>query len=818
MKPNSSLKACLAAAGLLTAHGAAFGQAEVITWTGTTGNLFDAANWDLSRVPGIAEIIEINNGGTATIGAGSGTNQLAGVHLGTNQDAAESGHVVMEGGFLRIGETPGDPKALIGNAANPSTFIMNGGTIFFDGPEMNPGNSNGKGVNELDWEVGERGVGRFEMHGTAVFRASDDLKIAENAVGNGSCLVDGTALITVGSGISISAGGTNEQYMVIAGNARVDSGNSMGAGSPEGQTDEGYLTMATGNGLSKLTIQENGILNIRRLTAREGVSTIIVKDRAQFHIFDVFNGAGAPGDQPSAARPAETGPNSTYGSAATSDATLTLQDDAIMTVNSDPASGPTKGLGLGAPRDAGNAGGKAVMIVRDRASFRVEQNLEVGTGAGDTSDGTVTVIGPNAKLHVGGDLKFALDVDGNPTLGRGALNPVITASTHAVINVAGTARLTNATLKVKLDGFTPTGAESYTLIQGGTVEGPFLATDFTEAPLGAGQSWKVEYTANSVVLKIEGGVTPPKAKIVWVSFHAADNQPSTAAAGAGFTEAPDVAYTRLLTASGYQVTRYVTTAAPDTNVLAAADLVIISRSVPSGNYQDAGAVAWNSVPRPMILMGGYILRNSRLGFTTGATIPDTTNTIRLRLDRPGHPIFAGVGLDAQNVMSNDYAGVVTFNGTLQRGISVNTDPLAGGGTRIASVGTAADPAAGGLIIGEWQAGATMANAAASKLADRRLVLLSGSREQVITSEGSGIYDLTPDGEKLFLNAVAYMATPLPTVAVAKNPDGTLSLNYTGTLLGAEAVNGPFDPVAGATSPHPVNPAAGPAAKFFRTQN
>src|SRR6185436_7875422 len=72
------------------------------------------------------------------------------------------------------------------------------------------------------------------------------------------------------------------------------------------------------------------------------------------------------------------------------------------------------------------------------------------------------------------------------------------------------------------------------------------------------------------------------ANIIFVSFHADDNVPSTAAATAGFTQAPDIGYTQLLRANGHTVTRYLTRDIPEAAVLNAADLVIISRSVPSG--------------------------------------------------------------------------------------------------------------------------------------------------------------------------------------------------------------------------------------------
>src|SRR5688572_674545 len=294
MKTNRTLSKLSAAAVLACGLSAASAQ-NLVTWTGTTGDFFDPTKWSGGAVPSGLDYAVINNGGTATIGATAGNRRFGLLHLGYVEagTAAESGHVIMNGGTITIGadDVPNN-QVLIGEGTVRSTFIQNGGTIMLDAPETGALSTSFKGANEIDWEVGLRGLGRFEMHNDAKFFASDDLKIAENAAGNGSVLMDGNSYLAVGSGISISAGGTVEQTMVIAGNARVDSGNSMGAGNPLGGTDEGYLTMSTATGVAKLTIQDNGILNIRRLTAREGDSTIIVKNQGQFHIFDVLNGTG----------------------------------------------------------------------------------------------------------------------------------------------------------------------------------------------------------------------------------------------------------------------------------------------------------------------------------------------------------------------------------------------------------------------------------------------------------------------------------------------------------------------------------------------
>ena len=299
---------------------------------------------------------------------------------------------------------------------------------------------------------------------------------------------------------------------------------------------------------------------------------------------------------------------------------------------------------------------------------------------------------------------------------------------------------------------------------------------------------EVELLGNVVQVPVTGP------KIAWVSFHPADATPGTDAATAGFTKASDVVYTDMLKANNYQVTRIVTSGTPDTALLNTFDLVVISRSVPSGDYQDPPeTLAWNGIKAPTMILGGYIIRNNRLGFMTGANIPDTTNSVKLAVKVPTHPIFAGISLDANNTMVNNYANIATYTNTIQRGISVVTDAAAGGGTVLATVGSP-DPAFGGMVIGEWQAGAAMATAAADKLGGRRLVFLTGSREASgLTSQGAGIYDLTEDGGKMFLNAVKYMTTSTPTpvtptLSLTRSATG-VTITFTGTLQSADSLNG-----------------------------
>lgn len=505
---NRLITVCAALGMSLSAQSQGF-----FTWTADEGDFYQASNWDVNRIPGLNDIVIINNDGTAIIGADAGERFLSGFELGETEGTPESGHIIMNGGNFRIGEFEGDSKIHIGEGTELSSFIMNGGTIFYDGPDdpALAGLRNAAGVNENDWEVGEHGKGRFEMHGDAVFRVGDDLKISENSAGNSSVLIDGNARLSVGSGIGMSNGGSDFQELTIGGNAIVDSGNSMGAGNPDGHTDEGYLTMAIGGGNARVTVQDDGTFNFRVLSSRQGVSEFTIKDNGQVHIFDVMAGKGnVEGGE--ADRPVQEGGfRSSLSSGAETESTLLLQDNALMTVNAE------NGIGISGPRGNADPGGQAVLIVRDSATFRVEQYLALGTGTqSETSDGTLVIRGPNASVIVGDNLNMAVDTegeipttdatneDGSPAPGKSTLSAIITSDSHGTVEVGGIARIAQGILKVSLDGYAPKGGESFNLIQGGTIEGEFRETDFSEALLAEGLSWEIAYSEDAVKLNVLG--------------------------------------------------------------------------------------------------------------------------------------------------------------------------------------------------------------------------------------------------------------------------------------------------------------------------
>jgi hypothetical protein len=260
-------------------------------------------------------------------------------------------------------------------------------------------------------------------------------------------------------------------------------------------------------------------------------------------------------------------------------------------------------------------------------------------------------------------------------------------------------------------------------------------------------------------------INPPP-QVAWVSYHAADDEPHADAAAVGFTQAPDIEYTDLLKAQGYNVVRVVTSQDPDVDFLNTMDLVIISRTASSGHYSGSGASLWNSVTAPTINLNGYTLRSSRMGFTDGTTMVDTTGDVKLTVTDPAHPIFAGISITdgtMDNLFAEGAVPLTTDETIISRGISINNNNIDDEGTLLATIAEVSADAGpvGGMVIAEYPAGATMENSSGSPedvLGGPRLVFLTGSREPsgVTGGQAAALYDLYEDGTQMLLNAVDYM--------------------------------------------------------------
>ena len=205
-------------------------------------------------------------------------------------------------------------------------------------------------------------------------------------------------------------------------------------------------------------------------------------------------------------------------------------------------------------------------------------------------------------------------------------------------------------------------------------------------------------------------------------------------------------------------------------LLNAADLIIVSRNAASGEYDDGSEPAqWNGVTTPLILEGPHIYRNTHWRWLNTTSTTNTTDNLLAVL--PDHPVFSGVTLTANQVS--------VVNATTS--VGDNTVDPANNYTLIAVRATAG---ADGVWIAFWEPGqrfyltASYADSTPAIAGGPRMYLACGTQETV-GSVGRGSYNLTTEGEKLYLNAVDYMikwqqvnaSQPIPANGAAVPPTG-----------------------------------------------
>ncbi|MEM7385800.1 MAG: LamG-like jellyroll fold domain-containing protein, partial [Verrucomicrobiota bacterium] len=194
-------------------------------------------------------------------------------------------------------------------------------------------------------------------------------------------------------------------------------------------------------------------------------------------------------------------------------------------------------------------------------------------------------------------------------------------------------------------------------------------------------------------------------------------------------------FQQLLTDAGHTVTEmFIMDPTPDEQaMLNAADLVIVSRKVNSGDYNNQ---TWDqTITAPLLLMSPYLSRSNRWIWFEANGLADETPA-EITANESSHPVFEGLSI----------AGGVTgpWHTEVDRGTSLASDPVANGGTLIAS------SPSGAVVVAEWPADTVAVGP--------RLMFLAGSRE--LDGEGietAGKFNLTADGETAFLNAVSHIA-------------------------------------------------------------
>jgi len=226
------------------------------------------------------------------------------------------------------------------------------------------------------------------------------------------------------------------------------------------------------------------------------------------------------------------------------------------------------------------------------------------------------------------------------------------------------------------------------------------------------------------------------ANIIWVSGFYDDN---------GDGEPDDQAWVDMLEAQGYTVDYTPGWTDLDDSMITAlnaADLIIISRNSDSASYaNDATEITqWNSITTPILQNSTHMIRNSRWLWFDTATLP-TLSDVVVDISAPSHPIFAGVSSPVQ--ITDGAVGPSSFVDITGIGT--------GNGTLLAKV-TNAEAA----WIVEWEEGVEYYPGSGQITGGPRMFFAGGTQEDAATGIGRGEYNLTPEGEKVFLNAVRYM--------------------------------------------------------------
>ncbi len=510
--------AAVACFGLWTATAVAVDK----TWTPTIGNdFFQNANWTPAGAPGVADKALVLDPTVEALINFTGTRTIDSFHLG--ETGATGGRVRFNAGELHVLADNNNPRSLVGDRNSlDSTFIMEGtAVLLFDQPldGFGIGSPGGNQDLEIGAQTGASGaLGKLEVHDSAVLRISDDLKIGAEANGNGEVLIDGTATVTVGSGVSVSETTGSKGKLTVGGNALLVSGNSAGAGNTaQGHTDEGYFTLSVNADPSTadVLIRDSAKVYVRSLQQRGGLTNMTVQDSAEFHVFDTFAHA-APNLGVATIAGDPNGPQRSSHMAENAGAVfnLTLQNNAKMSIDSamDDGSGVLfQGLAMSGGNNRAlitGSGGESNIFIRDNASFVVQQNLYMTLASSSTpvgADSMLSVRGPNATVAVNGDLYMSFD----PNLelenaDMSTIKAVITGNAHTTIDVGDLAHIQYGNLAVEFDGYSPVGGESYTLLSANSITGSFRGTSLPMLPTGL--SWDLDIGATSVMLSVMGSL------------------------------------------------------------------------------------------------------------------------------------------------------------------------------------------------------------------------------------------------------------------------------------------------------------------------
>ena len=521
-----------------------FAQYDTV-WTGTAGDFLAPANWSV-LVPTNNNTFNIDNGGTAVIDTGGA---VAFNYFDLGDTGTGYGNLQINNGEVHMAEAPGDSYAQVGlNDTVNSSFVMNGGTVYYDGPQASvvlaetgyditgelwtnavlyAAGVQNSGVNRLTLNIGAApstggAMGSLELHSNAVMRIASSLSIAGgNTVApnfeQASLVMDGDAELSVGDGLGLGKL-LSIASIDMSGNSHLVVGNSMGLDNTNGTSGEGYFTAGSrAISVQTVTLRDNAEIDCMTLQGR-GEADILITNNAALKVFNVLAGSGTI-NYPKT--------ESYFGCQYSTNSLITVAGHGVFYVDTFGLFGKSgvavsysnlvNGLSIGnggyVKSIVGNNSknqqyaGVGTLEMRDFGTLDLRQGLHLGTyngpgPLGQPSQGTLRVVGPSATINIGDELRLAINLTNAAVSGIGMIDEVITGPTQSTIHVANRAWLTNGVLKVELQGYTPVGGETYTLVSAGLVDGLPKTNNFSAAPLSPGLVWNVSATSTTLVLKV----------------------------------------------------------------------------------------------------------------------------------------------------------------------------------------------------------------------------------------------------------------------------------------------------------------------------
>ncbi len=226
-------------------------------------------------------------------------------------------------------------------------------------------------------------------------------------------------------------------------------------------------------------------------------------------------------------------------------------------------------------------------------------------------------------------------------------------------------------------------------------------------------------------------VSPAKT-IIWLS----DNQGPT-------NPLSDPVWIKLLQDNGYTVDLSFSNKqgqvldAAKIAALNAADLIIVTRNLVDQEYIQGTEISdWNGLATPILMLSVHPAKSNEWNWFSTTNIASTN--VNMTAVVPTHPIFEGITLDAKNQVSVVINNCKTIIAT-----------SAGNGTVLA---TRFDDNT--VWIALWEKGVEFYPGSGQFAGDLRMYFAAGKTDGGAAQYGQ--YNLTTEGEKLFLNAVKYM--------------------------------------------------------------